>query len=575
MNERKNINNFFQDKFENFEVNPDPMVWENIEAKLKEKKKRRVIPFWWNYAGIAAALLIGIFIYNFEFKDTSKFVNKDNSVVNKENESNKKENVISKSNSIDAVKTNEVVVDNNKSTVSTTSTIINNRLEKIANSKNNTQSNRNVSANSEIVNSKNSPFQKQNSETRKSSIITNNSQVKLAETSEKTLKGNKIKSESNSNNAIAISENKVKTNTNQKNSSVNKNRSIATNRSQEKLASVSKKSSKSSKTNSKFASNNDAVTIENVDKNKKESVENKSIVNEVKNNAITNTTFEDKKLVLNPIVKTDIQTIKKIDSTKIAIVEPNALEELNNEKEKKTITEPKLNRWQVSSNVAPIYFSSLSSGSPLDDRLKNNEKKYSANNQSYGIGASYALSKKLRVRTGVNLLNVDYNTNGITYYQTESFNSKLSNLNVNSAGSSIIIENLSNVDTPFNKTIQKAEGSLNQKLGYIEMPLEITYKVLDKKFGIDFIGGMSTMVLNKNEIYLQSSTLNLKIGEANNLNSVHFSGNLGLGFKYALLKHFEARLEPVFKYQINTFSNDSGDFKPYVFGVYSGINFTF
>jgi len=63
------------------------------------------------------------------------------------------------------------------------------------------------------------------------------------------------------------------------------------------------------------------------------------------------------------------------------------------EKESKQITEPKLNRWQVSSNVAPIYFSSISKGSPLDDGLKNNDKTYAANNQSYGIGVNYALNK--------------------------------------------------------------------------------------------------------------------------------------------------------------------------------------
>jgi hypothetical protein len=69
--------------------------------------------------------------------------------------------------------------------------------------------------------------------------------------------------------------------------------------------------------------------------------------------------------------------------------------------------------------------------------------------------------------------------------------------------------------------------------------------------------------------------LNLKIGEANNLNNVHFSGNLGLGLKYGFFKRLEAHIEPVFKYQINTFNNDAGNFKPFVFGVYSGINYIF
>ena len=37
----------------------------NIEAKLTEKKKRRVIPFWWKLSGVAAILLFGILGYTY------------------------------------------------------------------------------------------------------------------------------------------------------------------------------------------------------------------------------------------------------------------------------------------------------------------------------------------------------------------------------------------------------------------------------------------------------------------------------------------------------------------------------
>ena len=63
MSERKNINKLFQENFENFEVIPDEIVWKNIEMKLNEKKKRRVVPFWWKLSGIAATLLIGFFVF--------------------------------------------------------------------------------------------------------------------------------------------------------------------------------------------------------------------------------------------------------------------------------------------------------------------------------------------------------------------------------------------------------------------------------------------------------------------------------------------------------------------------------
>lgn len=510
MSERKNINKLFQEKFENFEVTPDEIVWENIESKLKEKKKRRVIPFWWKLSGIAAALLIGLFVYN---NDSKTALNIGNSIVNQEKDNSE--------------------INGNSAKKASKKT--NNTIESID------------------VNTKNS---------------------------EKTIEVN-----SNKNNvqSVIVSNNNTKTNSKNENKSVafktTKNKvnasSIVENNSEEKIAFQSSKNKKTRKRTSSVVSENNSSLAVTSDF-KERTVLSEAATNKESNTSIANNNTIDKnKSVLKANIKTDETINKKIDSIKIASVEPNALEELLKEKESKQITEPKLNRWQVSSNVAPIYFSSISNGSPLDNSLKNNDKSYSANNQSYGVGVNYALNKKLKIRTGINVLNVDYNTNGIVYYKTQSVSGKLANLNPNMMGNSIIIENLSNVTTPFNKFEQKSEGSLNQKLGYFEMPLEVTYKVLDKKFGIDFIGGMSTMILNKNEIYLESSDLNLKIGEANNLNSVHFSGNIGLGFKYGLFKHLDARIEPVFKYQINTFSNDSGSFKPYMFGVYSGINFTF
>ena len=273
---------------------------------------------------------------------------------------------------------------------------------------------------------------------------------------------------------------------------------------------------------------------------------------------------------------TNETTNKKIDSTKIASVEPNALEELLKEKEKKTIAEPKVNRWQLTTNVAPIYFSSTSNGSPLDSKLASNDKNYKTN-YSYGLGVNYGVSKKVSIKTGLNVFDVDYDTNGILYYQNMAETGKMAHLDPNQIGSLITIESLSNVDSNsfFNKFQQKYEGKINQKIGYYEIPLEASYKILDKKFGINLIGGMSTLILKENEVFLESDDFSAKIGEANNLNKVHFSGNVGLGIKYAFLRKLEARIEPIFKYQMNTFSNDAGNFKPFVFGVYTGFNYAF
>ena len=67
----------------------------------------------------------------------------------------------------------------------------------------------------------------------------------------------------------------------------------------------------------------------------------------------------------------------------------------------------------------------------------------------------------------------------------------------------------------------------------------------------------------------------MPLGEANNLNPIHFSSNFGLGFRYQFVKSFQVNFEPMVKYQMNTFSNDVGNFKPYFLGLYSGISYRF
>ena len=115
-----------------------------------------------------------------------------------------------------------------------------------------------------------------------------------------------------------------------------------------------------------------------------------------------------------------------------------------------------------------------------------------------------------------------------------------------------------------------------QEMGYIEVPVEMSYKLLNKRFGIDIIGGVSTLFLNENSVFAVSNQgYSTEVGEATNVNNVNFSTNLGIGFRYRFWKSFEANFDPMFKYQVNTFNGNAGNFKPYIIGLYSGISFRF
>jgi hypothetical protein len=118
-------------------------------------------------------------------------------------------------------------------------------------------------------------------------------------------------------------------------------------------------------------------------------------------------------------------------------------------------------------------------------------------------------------------------------------------------------------------------GTMGQQIGYLEVPLEVNYALLDSKFGIDLIGGLSSLFLTDNSVVLQSSGKTTELGEANNINSVNFSTNVGLGLNYKFTDKLKLSVEPVFKYQLNTFNDTSGNFNPYSLGVYSGFSFKF
>lgn len=604
MKERKNLEHLFQERFENFEMLPPENVWEEIKIKLEEKEdKRRAIPFWWKFSGIAAALVIGLFLLNTNFNDAKPadkiITNSDDLLAPEKNNSGPDD--------VKNTETSVTVSDTNNASDTNINAIAISKKVNSSNSdlkqKSTTTLNRNNSSdNNSTVAENNSDSEKSNKNRKKlnttlnKNSTTEKSRNVVAENDSEKSDGastldriSKIQKKKTTKSSIAINSEKE----NEENTFYNyKNNKVIVAETSEKKQILSDKKTTSFNKNESFSAiklnenNSDNSFAEiNSDKNTNEnSILNIGIRNtDIKNNTNTFNSDFDKNIVIN----TNENELKlaeenKIDSTTIAVVEPNALEELLKEKEGKIVNakEPKVNRWQVTTNVAPIYFSSTGNdGSALDSKFANNSKSYSTN-YSYGVGVNYKVAKKFKLRTGVNSVSFNYDTNDVVFFQS-SVTSKIKNVEKNERGAFIEIQskNENGVNTPSvtesGFELNKFESSLNQKLGYIEVPVEMSYTVLDKKFKIEILGGLSTLFLNQNEVYLESSGLKMDIGKATNLNDVHFSGNIGLGFKYGFLKNLEAKVEPVFKYQMNTYTTDTGNFKPYFIGVYTGLTYNF
>jgi Leucine-rich repeat (LRR) protein len=110
----------------------------------------------------------------------------------------------------------------------------------------------------------------------------------------------------------------------------------------------------------------------------------------------------------------------------------------------------------------------------------------------------------------------------------------------------------------------------------VEIPLEMKYNVFESKIGLNVVGGFSTFILTNNEVsFINPENVSTILGESNNINSLNFSGNLGFDIDYKVTKDWFLNVSPMVKYQFNTFSNTSGSFQPFYFGVYSGVNYRF
>lgn len=284
----------------------------------------------------------------------------------------------------------------------------------------------------------------------------------------------------------------------------------------------------------------------------------------------TNTSVEDNKL-LNSEISVE-EEIKK-QSIQEAIAQQD---DLINEKEK---DEP--SRWSISPNVAPVYFSSIGQGSPINEQFNENTKGSNVS-MSYGIAGSYAISSRVKLRVGVNSVNLNQTTADVFAFSgTEiggaSRMARMDNVDYKGGSSNYAIMSSAMMNRAVSPELFNSElsGELEQRFGFIEVPLELEYRVLDKKFGVNVIGGFSTFFLNNNELYADVQGNSTLIGEATNINTTSFSANFGLGMDYSLSKQWNINLEPMFKYQINTFNNTSSEFRPFFIGVYSGLSFKF
>ena len=107
-------------------------------------------------------------------------------------------------------------------------------------------------------------------------------------------------------------------------------------------------------------------------------------------------------------------------------------------------------------------------------------------------------------------------------------------------------------------------NGVENKVEYLEIPIEVKYRFLNKKLNPFATVGISYFKL-------QSNTNN-----GNNIEYTNFtiSPNFGIGIEYKLFESFYLNIQSNFNYQIKPILNDVG-YNPYIFSISTGIEYRF
>ena len=537
MKDKKHIDELFKERFKNFEATPSPQVWTNIQAKLNKEKDRKVVPLWLRWSGVAAILILLLLAGNAIFDPFG--TSNDNSITTETTDE------VDPSDNVDVI-TNDSEDSNSEiaseDDIDTMEEASDENSEGEKNYKPEDPVVKQSGTSRDAVANENIPKQKTEIDNRDPKIKRDAVET-IRDTQDATAKTTENKTEAEKNtgnekNIIPEKEVIVKENTGIANTEKN---------TEDKNTNIDKE---------------DDIIKRDID-----IIDTETPVVTATENENTEKTEE----------KTDEKTTENENEKR------SLIDVINEKNEKEAVAKNNTpdRRWEVTPNVGPVYYDSFGSGSSIDPSFSDNPQS-SDINFSYGVAVSYNITERFSVRSGVNSVRLSYSTGGIELADGP-VSVGLKSVNYGDQQTVTTAFDAGTLATtpmggPFEDVRPKSGGGnpqIIQRINYYEVPVEMRYSLLNKRFGVSMIGGFSTLFLGNNEISVADGTLRTTLGEANNLNSLSFATNIGLGFDYKISRSLRFNLEPILKYQLNPYSDSSVNFRPYYFGIYTGLSFKF
>jgi hypothetical protein len=259
------------------------------------------------------------------------------------------------------------------------------------------------------------------------------------------------------------------------------------------------------------------------------------------------------------------------------------------------IEQVKPGRWSISALISPSYHNRISEGN--NEAIANNmAADKPVLSYSGGVALSYKINRRFSVQSGLYYSKIGQELSGISAYSgffqydnakgtsnfdvlTASGTVKTSNPDVflrdNFNGDRVFTRYTSDVFDPVKAELNYIDNSLRQNFSYLELPVFVRYKLVDKTLDFNIVGGISSNLLVSNTVSAGTG-VKYQVGETQGLNNITFSSSLGMGMEYNFSDKLSLNLEPTFRYYFNPFGSITGiNIHPVSFGIFSGFSYRF
>lgn len=302
--------------------------------------------------------------------------------------------------------------------------------------------------------------------------------------------------------------------------------------------------------------------------------------------------------VQQEIIDTRKQKIKALLNTLPSIYDDSyALNIVNEEKAK-----PDASKWIMGGEFSPLYSYrniTSTSGAYSEDYYNSTEKPVMT--YSGGLNLQYKAIDRLTIQAGVYYTTMGQSLDYMSVYANANYNivddqykDRFVNTYAieNSTGDFVVkseyvfvdnkaarVENLSSSKGEADLTdpvYSNVNAQLEQKYQYVEVPFLMRYKVIDRVLDVNILGGFGANFLVGNDVLMKYGGTTEVIGTVNGLNPVNYTGTIGFGIEYPVMKRINIHLEPSFRYYLNEMnSNSTVESHPYSIGIFTGINYSF